>query len=314
MTFVSYLGLLTWPVRALGFVVNIIQRGSASLGRINKILDARPEIKDVETSKEINMGGDIVFHDVSFSYPTTEVRSLSHINLTVPAGSSLGIIGKTGSGKTTLVSMLVRLFDPSRGFITIGGTNLKDIPLATLREAIGFVPQESFLFSATITENIGFSFDLNDYTEDQIVSAAKAAYIDHNIREFPDQYETFVGERGVTLSGGQKQRISMARAIVKEPKILVFDDSLSAVDTVTEEIILQNLKTVMTNRTSIVISHRISSIKNMDHIIVLQDGAILEEGTHEELIALHGAYYELYRKQMDETYEVSSKKEGEIHE
>ena len=297
VAFNSYLSLLIWPMIALGWVINMLQRGAASMERINNILDEKPEIVDSADAININnFNGDIAFHNVTFKYPNAEYNALENFSVTIPAGSRLGIIGKTGSGKTTIINLLLRLYHLDEGNILLDNHNINDLKLEFLRNNIGYVDQDSFLFSTTIAENIAFGID--KLSMDQVEKAAEIAQIHHNIIEFPDGYETFVGERGVTLSGGQKQRTSIARALIKDPKILVFDDSLSAVDTNTEEKILQGLQSEMENKTTILIAHRISTIKDCDEIIVLDEGRIVEKGNHHQLLQLKGLYYEFYQKQL----------------
>ena len=299
-TFLIYLGLLTWPMIAFGWIINLIQRAAPSMQRLMFIMSIKPDIADnSETDSKItldNLEGEIEFKNVSFRYSVTQPYVLKNIDLKINKGTTLGIIGHTGSGKTTLVNLLSRIYDITEGEILIDGKPIKNIPLRTLREAIGVVPQESFLFSTSIEKNIAYSQDKVDY--DKMVAAAKSASLYKDVSDFPEKFQTVVGERGITLSGGQKQRTSIARAIYKNPKILILDDSLSAVDTHTEEEILNELKKVMKNRTSIIISHRISSIKNANNIIVLSDSIIKEQGTHNELISLGGIYYDLYHKQL----------------
>lgn len=299
-TFLIYLGLLTWPMIAFGWIINLTQRAAPSMQRLMMVMNMKPEIADTtETDNRItldNIEGEIEFKNVSFKYPSGYTDVLKNINLKINKGTTLGIIGHTGSGKTTLINLLSRIYDISEGEILIDGKRIKEIPLRTLREAIGVVPQESFLFSTSIEKNIAYSHDSLDY--DKVIEAAKSASLYKDVEQFPEKFQTVVGERGITLSGGQKQRTSIARAIYKNPKILILDDSLSAVDTHTEEEILNELKKVMKNRTSIIISHRISSIKNANNIIVLDGSVIKEQGTHNELIALGGIYYDLYQKQL----------------
>jgi len=299
VAFNSYLGLLTWPIMAIGWVMNILQRGAASMGRLNKIFQTEPEIYD--DPQLINpefqaIKGDIKINNLSFTYPGTVQPVLKNISLHIKQGKTLAIVGKTGSGKTTLVNLLTRLYNVEAEMIQIDGQDIKSFPLETLRQAIGYVPQDNFLFSKSIKENIGFGLDA--YSDAEIEKAAENAEILENIRDFPNQFDTLVGERGVSLSGGQKQRVSIARALIKNPSILILDDSLSAVDTKTEEAILKRLKEIMSQRTSIIIAHRISTIKEADEIIMLTEGEISERGTHEELLGLKGAYYELYQKQL----------------
>ncbi|AZR72138.1 multidrug ABC transporter ATP-binding protein [Anoxybacter fermentans] len=297
VAFYTYLGLMTWPIIAIGWVINIFQRGSASMKRINAILHEKPEIYNYpDTRYEHTIKGKIEFKNLTFRYSKDTPPVLKNINLTIKEGQTLAIVGRTGSGKTTLVNLLLRLFNPERGQIFIDGVDINQIPLETLRQNIGYVPQDNFLFSTTIAENINFAFEKLDMPK--IEEAAKIAQVYENIMDFPKKFETMVGERGVTLSGGQKQRISIARAIIKNPKILILDDCLSAVDTQTEEKILKELRKIMKDRTSIIISHRISSIKDADHIIVLEKGEIIEEGTHEELLKANGLYSYLYEKQL----------------
>jgi ATP-binding cassette subfamily B protein len=299
-TFLIYLGMLTFPMIAFGWIINLSQRAAPSMQRLMLVMNITPEIADSsETDNSItidNIEGEIEFKNVSFRYPSGFTNVLNNINLKINKGTTLGIIGHTGSGKTTLINLLSRIYDITEGEILIDGKSVRKIPLKTLREAIGAVPQESFLFSTSIEKNIAYSQDKVNY--DKVVEAAKSASLYKDVSEFPEKFQTVVGERGITLSGGQKQRTSIARAIYKNPKILILDDSLSAVDTHTEEEILNELKKVMQNRTSIIISHRISSIKNANNIIVLSDSIIKEQGTHNELIALGGIYYDLYQKQL----------------
>lgn len=297
VSFVSYLGLLTWPMMALGWVINILQRGVASMKRINEILDTVPEICDGENVMDIHdYTPSIEFRNLSFTYPGAVSPALSDINLKIEEGKTLAIVGKTGSGKTTLVSLIMRLYNTNKGELYIGGMDINDIPLKELRKNIGYVPQDSFLFSASIKDNIALS---DTYMSmDKIIEAAKIAQVYDNIMDFPEKFDTLLGERGVTLSGGQKQRISIARAIAKNPGIIILDDSLSAVDTKTEELILKGLKKVMKNKTAVAIAHRISTIKDADEIIVLDEGRIVERGTHEELLGLKGLYNSIYEKQL----------------
>jgi ATP-binding cassette subfamily B protein len=290
--------MLTWPIIALGWVINIFQRGTASMGRINEILVARPEITDAAVAPDLknvkSIGGAIAFRDLTFSYNGVPV--LKNINLEIPAGSSLAIVGPTGSGKTTLVSLLPRVYDASPGSLLLDGRPIRQYPLEAVRQSIGFVPQETFLFSDTIRENIAFG--MAEASDEQVRAAAEAANIAADIEGFPDQYQTLVGERGITLSGGQKQRAAIARAIIRDPRILVLDDALSSVDTYTEEKILNHLRHVMHGRTTIFISHRVSTVRNADKIAVLHQGRIVELGTHDELLARNGYYTELYNKQL----------------
>jgi len=293
-----YLMYLIWPIIALGWVVNLLQRGLASLERLWSIFLARPEIddRDVPPHPIRNIEGEIEFRDLSFSYNGKPV--LKGLNLHIPAGRSVALVGATGAGKSTLASLIPRLYDAPPGTLFIDGVSVREIPLAVLRQHIGFVPQETFLFSETIRENVRFGAP--DSSEGQVQEAAEVSNILPEIRGFPKGFDTMVGERGLTLSGGQKQRTAISRAVIRNPKILILDDALSSVDTGTEERILGHLTGVMAGRTTILISHRVSTIRNADEIVVLHDGEIVERGTHEELLALHGHYTELYNRQLIE--------------
>lgn len=298
VAFNSYLGLLIWPTRALGMVINVLQRGMASMDRLNSIFEEEPEILESENPIILDkVNGTIEFRDVSFKYPNTNNYAVEDINFKLESGKSLALIGLTGSGKTTIINLLLRLYDVDKGEILFDGINIKDLDLSSLREAIGYVPQDNFLFSETITDNISFAYD-QKVPMDQVIKASKAAEVYDNIIEFPNKYDTILGERGVTLSGGQKQRTSIARALIKEPEVVILDDSLSAVDTETEENILKNLSSMLKKTTSIIISHRVSTIKNADEILYLQNGRIHERGSHHELIELNGHYKSLYDKQL----------------
>jgi ATP-binding cassette, subfamily B, multidrug efflux pump len=289
-----YMVQLTWPVIALGWVVNIFQRGTASLVRLNQILVEQPEIHDSPEARDAEVAGEIEFRGLNFSYNGKPV--LRDLNLHIPAGSSLAIVGPTGSGKTTLVSLIPRIYDAEPGTVLIDGRPIREFRIASLRQSIGFVPQETFLFSDRIRENIALG--VNSATDRQIHEAADAANIATDIEGFPEGYQTMVGERGITLSGGQKQRTAIARALIRNPRILILDDALSSVDTHTEDKILNHLRDVMQGRTTIFISHRVSTVRNADRIAVLHDGHIVELGTHEELLALNGYYTDLYNKQL----------------
>ncbi|MCH2216214.1 MAG: ABC transporter ATP-binding protein/permease [Flavobacteriales bacterium] len=300
--FVIYVNMLTWPFASVGWVTSLVQRAAASQERINEFLHTAPEIvnKNSEPSK---IAGNIIFENVSFSYTDSGIEALKNINLSVPKGSTLAIIGRTGSGKSTIANLICRLYDASSGHITIDQQPIEEINLNDLRCAIGYVPQDVFLFSDTIANNIAFGLDSEVATSKLIRDASQKAYVEHNIEDFPDKFETLLGERGINLSGGQKQRVSIARAIARKPQILIFDDCLSAVDTETEEKILNNLQMVMNGKTTILISHRISTVKTADQIIVLDSGIILEQGTHHQLVAKKGEYYALYQKQLLEEKE-----------
>jgi ATP-binding cassette subfamily B protein len=294
VSFSTYMLQLTWPIIALGWVINIFQRGTASLIRINEIMQEQPEIKDAPGAQDREIEGEIEFRGLNFSYQGKQV--LHDLNLRLPAGRSLAIVGPTGSGKTTLVSLIPRIYDAARGTILIDGRPIREYSLASLRKNIGFVPQETFLFSDRIRENIALGVD--SATDSEIHNAADAANIAADIESFPEGYDTMVGERGITLSGGQKQRTAIARALVRNPKILILDDALSSVDTHTEDKILNHLRDVMRDRTTIFISHRVSTVRNADRIAVLHGGRIVELGTHDELLALNGYYCDLYNKQL----------------
>jgi ATP-binding cassette subfamily B protein len=301
---------LTWPIIALGWVINIFQRGTASLGRIENILEEKPEVTDADvpaSGAPTTVQGEIEFRNLSFGYGETfEIQSndgfykgtivLKNVNLCVPAGTSLAIVGPTGSGKSTLVSLVPRIYDAAPGSVLIDGRPIREFPLEVLRKNIGFVPQETFLFSATIRENIAFGAE--DATDADVRRVAEAASIASDIESFPEGYNTVVGERGLTLSGGQKQRTAIARALIRNPRILILDDALSSVDTQTEDRILNYLREIMRGRTTIFISHRVSTVRNADRIAVLHDGEIVEYGTHDELIERNGYYTELYLKQL----------------
>jgi len=297
-SFLIYLGYLIWPMIAFGWIINLTQRAAASMDRLLEVMRVQPQIKDTEETdfsiKQIN--GEIEFKDVWFKYPDSENYVLKGVSFKVEQGQTVGIVGYTGSGKTTLVNLIPRLFDPDKGEVLIDGVNVKKIPLKVLRGSIGYVQQDVFLFSDTVKNNITFGVDGVD--EDKIISVAKIAHIYDEVMEFPNKFDTIVGERGITLSGGQKQRVGLARALIKEPKILILDDSFSSVDAYTEEMILKNLKEYRKGRTTIIISHRITAVKDADFIIVLDNGEIVESGTHDELIELGGIYAELYQKQI----------------
>lgn len=296
--FVIYVTMLTWPVASLGWVVTIIQRAAASQQRINEFLKEVPSIKPGEVKCNV-LKGDIELQNVTFRYEANRNAALSNVSIKIPAGSSLGILGKTGAGKSTLVNLLLRLVDVNEGLVLVDGVDIKKYNTHQYRKRIGCVPQDVFLFSDTIEENIAFGIDA-PYPEGAIVEAAKNADLYKNIIDFPLQFKTMLGERGITLSGGQKQRLSIARAIIRNPDILIFDDCLSAVDTITEEKILTNLKSIMNNKTTIFVSHRVATVKSCDQIIVLEDGRIIESGRHDDLLANNGFYRHLFESQLME--------------
>jgi ATP-binding cassette subfamily B protein len=289
------MGMLVWPMIALGWVVNLMQRGSASLARINQILREQPTIAPPGRPVALERArGEIAFREVVVEYPTG--RALDGIDLRIEAGSTVAVVGHTGSGKSTLVGLIPRLLDPTRGSVRLDGVDLRELSPDALRREIGFVPQETFLFSASIAENIAFGVD--HASEEQIRRAAEIAGLAADIEGFPEGYRTTVGERGITLSGGQKQRTAIARAILRDPRILILDDALSSVDTLTEERILNALQEIMRGRTVILISHRVSTVRQADRIVVLERGRIVEQGTHGELVLAGGYYAELSQKQM----------------
>jgi ATP-binding cassette subfamily B multidrug efflux pump len=289
-----YMMQLTFPIIALGWVVNIFQRGTASLVRLNEVLQEQPAVKDESSAKKQEVVGEIEFRALNFEYDGKRV--LHHLNLRIPAGSSMAIVGLTGSGKSTLVSLIPRVYDASPGMVLLDGRPIREFSLTSLRGSIGFVPQETFLFSDHIRENIALGVE--SATDQEIHDAADAANIAADIEGFPERYQTMVGERGITLSGGQKQRTAIARALIRNPRILILDDALSSVDTHTEDKILNHLREVMQGRTTIFISHRVSTVRNADRIAVLHNGKIVELGTHDELLALNGYYSDLYNKQL----------------
>ncbi len=293
--FIIYINLLTFPVTMLGWVTTLIQRAAASQKRINEFLQLQPEIVSTNTTTP-QIEGKISFKNVNFTYPDTGIKAIKNVSFDIEKGQFVAIIGRTGSGKSTLANLIMRMYDIDSGTIEIDSQELRLINLNNYRNQIAFVPQEVFLFSDTIKNNI--TFGLNEATFEQVEEAAKNAAVYQNIIDFDQQFDTMLGERGITLSGGQKQRVSMARALIKAPKILIFDDCLSAVDTKTEEEILGNLGSIMKGKTSILIAHRISTIKNADKILVLDDGAITEQGTHQQLLKLNGAYAQMYNQQL----------------
>jgi len=297
VAFGAYLAMLHWPKIALGWVVNIFERGEASMGRIAEMLDAPPEIRDDQPEPVARLQGEVEFRSLTFAYDGVPV--LRDIDLKVPAGATVAVVGPTGSGKSTLVSLIPRLYEAPPGTVYVDGHDVRRIPLATLRGAVGFVPQETFLFSDTVRENVAFGLSPDGQeVEERVAWAAGVAQLAPDVADFPQGYDTFVGERGITLSGGQKQRTALARALAVLPRILVLDDALSAVDTYTEEGILKGLKQVRSGRTTFLVSHRVSTVKDADLIVVLRDGRIVERGTHDELVSRGGFYADLHRRQL----------------
>jgi len=296
--FIIYVNMLTWPVATVGWVTSIVQQAEASQKRINEFLKIAPEIKN-EVKEHTEITGDIMFKNVSFTYDDTNIQALKNVSFNITAGETLAILGKTGSGKSTILDLVGRLYDVDEGKIILNTIEIAKHNLTDLRENTGYVPQDAFLFSDSIKNNIKFGKE--DATDDEVIAAAKHAQVHKNIVNFNKGYDTVLGERGITLSGGQKQRVSIARAIIKSPKILLFDDCLSAVDTETEEKILKNLFKISKGKTTIIVSHRVSSAKNADKIIVLEDGEIVQNGTHDTLINTDGYYKHLYLKQLSET-------------
>jgi len=305
--FILYVNMLTWPVTSIGWVSSLVQEAEASQKRINEFLKIEPNIKNKTTdsnprgekaNKKTTIQGDIEFRNVSFTYEDTEITALKGISFTVKKGETLAILGKTGSGKSSILSLITRMYDIKEGTITIDGKKIDEVNLYDLRKSIGIVPQDAFLFSDTIKNNIKFGKE--NATDEEVIDAAKKAVVHNNIIHFKKQYETILGERGITLSGGQKLRVSIARAIIKKPEIVLFDDCLSAVDTETEEQILNNLLEITKDKTTIIVSHRVSSAKNADKIIIIDEGQIIQEGTHNQLVNQKGYYAELYLKQLSE--------------
>jgi ATP-binding cassette subfamily B protein len=305
--FVAYLNLLSWPMIALGWVSNLFQQGWASLRRLQEIWDATPEILDPREPATNAIRGEVEFRHVSFAYgPTTVLRDVS---FRVPAGGSLAIVGHTGSGKSSLVNLIPRLFDATEGEILLDGVEVKRYPLATLRRAVGYVPQETFLFSVPLRENVGFGIE-SSLADEKLDWAGDVSQLNKDVEDFPARYDTMIGERGVTLSGGQKQRTAIARAVAKDPRVVILDDAMSAVDTYTESEILRRLRGVLQERTSIIVAHRISTVKDADEIIVLDEGRVTERGTHRELLERSGVYAQMYRRQLlEEELEVDTERD-----
>lgn len=295
--FILYVNMLTWPVAIVGWLTSIVQRAAASQKRINEFLNQESEIKNNPTNT-LTIKGKIEFKNVDFTYQDTNINAIKDLSFTINEGETTAIIGKTGSGKSTILDLVARLYDTSSGEILIDDEPIKNVDLTNLRESIGAVPQDAFLFSDSIKNNIKFGKE--NATDEEIIDIAKDAVVHENIMGFSKKYDTILGERGITLSGGQKQRVSIARALIKKPQIYLFDDCLSAVDTETEEEILNNLKKASKNRTTLIVSHRVSSAKNADKVLVLDDGRLIQEGTHDELNSQEGYYKDLYHKQLSE--------------
>jgi len=295
--FIIYVNMLTWPVASVGWVTSLVQQAEASQKRINAFLKQKPSVFNTKKQPSI-IKGKIEFKNVRFTYRDTNIEALKGVSFTVEQGKTLAVIGKTGSGKTTILELIGRMYNATKGNITIDDISIKNVNLHSLRDSIGYVPQDPFLFSDTLNNNI--KFGKNNTTNQEVVQAAKDAAVHNNIINFSKGYDTILGERGITLSGGQKQRVSIARAFIKSPQILLLDDCLSAVDTETEEQILNTIEKISKNTTTIIVSHRISSVKNADHIIVLEDGQIIQEGTHNQLVRKNGYYKNLYKKQLQE--------------
>jgi ATP-binding cassette subfamily B protein len=302
VAFIFFVNNLTWPFASIGWVTSLIQRAAASQKRINEFLEQHPEVISTNTST-FEFGGKIEFSHVSFTYSNTGIQALKNIDFTVERGETLAIIGKTGSGKSTILNLLMRQFDATAGKILVDDKEIQAINLQSFRDQSGVVPQDVFLFSDTIKNNLKFGSVSDDVSMEELIEVVKQAHVYHNIQDFPDQFETVLGERGVNLSGGQKQRISIARALLRNPKLLLLDDCLSAVDTETEETILTNLKKMEKSRTTIIVSHRISAVRNANKILVIDGGEVIESGSHNELLAKNGFYAEMYTKQLAEEKE-----------
>jgi ATP-binding cassette subfamily B protein len=302
VAFIFFVNNLTWPFASVGWVTSIIQRAAASQERINSFMREVPAIVNNNTSPFI-FQGEIEFRNVTYTYPNSGITAIKNLSFIINKNQSFAIVGKTGSGKSTILNLLMRQFDPSEGEILIDGTNIKDINIHDFRRLTGVIPQDVFLFSDSIANNIKFGAGTNKVSNEELIEFSKKAHVYHNIEAFPEKFETLLGERGVNLSGGQKQRISIARALIRKPSLLLMDDCLSAVDTETEEIILNNLKADKSIHNSIIVSHRISSLRNAEQIILIDKGILKERGTHEQLLTKKGIYFEMYQKQLSESVE-----------
>jgi ATP-binding cassette subfamily B protein len=298
LTFIFYVNMLTWPFASVGWVTSLVQRAAASQERINEFLKEQPEIKN-PTEVPFDFKGKISFRNVSYTYPNSGIQAVKNLSFTVEKGQTIAILGKTGSGKSSVINLVMRQFDPTSGEIFIDDQPLQAINIEDFRNQTGVVPQEVFLFSDSIRNNIKFGLNEGeDRTDEELNHVMKVGHVYHNVANFPNGLDTLLGERGVNLSGGQKQRLSICRALIRKPKFLILDDCLSAVDTETEDIILNNLKDQIRDNTTLIVSHRVSSIRYADKIIVLEDGEKIEEGSHEELLSRKGVYYEVYQKQL----------------
>jgi len=302
VAFIFFVNNLTWPFASVGWVTSIIQRASASQERINDFMEEKPSVINTNESP-FSFGGEIEFKNVSYTYPNSGIKAVNNLNFKINKNESFAIVGNTGSGKSTVLNLLMRQFDPTKGEIFIDGQNIKDINIHSFRKQTGVIPQDIFLFSDSIGNNIKFGSNAKSVSEKELIEITKKAHVYHNIEAFPNKFETLLGERGVNLSGGQKQRVSIARALIRKPSLLIMDDCLSAVDTETEEIILNNLKEDKNVQTTVIVSHRISSLRNANKIIVLEDGTAIETGPHYELLNKKGVYFEIYQKQLTEQKE-----------
>jgi ATP-binding cassette subfamily B multidrug efflux pump len=299
LAFIFYVNSLTWPFASVGWVTSVVQRAAASQERINEFLNEESEIVNTN-NEDFELSGDIEFKKVSYVYPNSGLQAVNNLNFKIKAGQTLGIVGSTGSGKTTILNLLMRQFDPSEGEILVDGKNLKGVNLDDYHKQSAVIPQEVFLFSDTIGNNIRFGSMTGKATEEELIDTTKRAHVYHNITDFPKGFDTLLGERGVNLSGGQKQRVSIARALLRNPKLLLMDDCFSAVDTETEEVILRKMKSEIVQKTTVIVSHRVSSLRNADHIVVLDEHTIIEAGSHTELLKNKGLYFDMHERQLNE--------------